>query len=302
MKKSLLSFFALILASTMMMGQQQVPNGDFEDWQTHMQLGFQYPVGWDNPNTVLALFGLTPVTPSTDAAHGSYSCYLESKLLSTDGEFVIPGVVTLGTFVVDYLNSTATMEGGIPFTDRPPALTGSYKNFPAQGDSTMVVVFLTRYMGTKGKRDTLGIGAMFSKQTVENWTNFAVPINYYSDDTPDTMNIVVVSSNMIQPNKDSKMYIDNLAFDYSFGIGETNPDLATSVFPNPANNELSMSFDRELDASLSIFSNEGQVLYTARVRGNEHHIDVSDFASGTYYFAIFEKNRKTGSGQFIISR
>jgi hypothetical protein len=301
MKKALFSVIISIFIAAPLMAQQQVPNGDFEDWETHV-LGFEYPVGWDNPNAVLSLFGLTPVMPSTDAAHGNYSAYLESKLLNADGEFVIPGVVTLGTFVVDYVNSTATMEGGIPFTDRPPALTGSYKNFPAEGDSTMVVVIFTRYMGTKGKRDTLAVAGMFSKETVENWTTFAIPINFYSEDSPDTMNIIVVSSNMIQPNKDSKMYIDNLAFDYSFGIGEAFPAIETSVFPNPANNELSMSFDRQLDASLSIFSNEGQLLYTGRVNGVEHHVDVSAFAAGTYYFTIFEKNRKTGSGQFVISR
>ena len=300
MKKSLLFGILSILIAASLMGQQQVPNGDFEIWETH-EYGFKFPVGWDNPNAVLSLFGLTPVTPSDDAASGLKSAHLESKLLSVaDDEYVIPGVVTLGTFDVDYINFTATLEGGIPFSDRPLALKGAFKNYPAAGDSTMVVAIFTKYYN--GKRDTIGFGGLFSTETFDTWTNFSIPIYFFVADDPDTMNINVVSSNMIMPNKDSQMYIDNLSFEYEAGISEPAEMLETSVFPNPANDKLSFSFERELNGDMKIFSNDGQLIYNSVINGATYQINVSDFASGNYYFAIFEKGIKISSGQFVISR
>lgn len=303
MKKNLLFACLAIFISFALFGQQQVPNGDFENWETHV-LGFENPLGWDTPNASLALFGLTPVVPSDDAAHGSFSALLESKLLSaTDGgQFVIPGVVTLGTFVVDYVNLTATLEGGVPFSDRPLALKGSYKNFPASGDSTMVVVIFTRYLPAKGKRDTIGVGAMFSSAVMDTWTEFSVPINFFNEESPDTMNINIVSSNMVLPNKDSYMFVDNLSFEYEAGISDQGQFVETMVFPNPAADHLILRFSNSVEGLLQVFSNEGQLVQKQAIRGSQHTLDVSELVPGTYYFSLTKGNTRVGSGKFMISR
>lgn len=303
MKKTLL--FGLLISFTFgsaFSQEAQVPNGGFETWETHV-LGYETPVGWDNPNAVLALFGLTPVTPSEDAAGGTFSALLESKLLqATDGEFVIPGVVTLGTFVVDYINNTATLEGGIPFTDRPIALKGSYKNYPAAGDSTMIVAIFTRWVPAKGKRDTIGFAGMFPKETIDTWTNFSIPVNFFTEDAPDTMNVNVVSSNMMFPNKDSYMFIDNLAFEYPAGIHEQEFLVETSVFPNPATDKVSFSFEKDIRAEIQIFSNDGQIVYSSFVDGNKQEADLSQLSSGTYFYTVLEGNKKLSSGKIILNK
>lgn len=302
MKKTLL--FGLLISFTIgsVFSQQQIPNGGFETWETHA-LGYENPVGWDNPNAVLSLFALTPVTPSTDAAVGNFSALLESKLLSTGGvDFVIPGVVTLGTFVVDYINNTANLVGGIPFTDRPIALKGSYKNYPAAGDSTMIVAIFTRWVPAKGKRDTIGFAGMFPKATISTWTNFSIPINFFTEDAPDSMNINIVSSNMIVPNKDSYMFIDNLSFEYPAGIHEQDFLVETSVFPNPATDKVSFSFEKDIRAEIQIFNNEGQIVYTTFVDGNKQEADLSQLSSGTYFYTVLEGNKKLNSGKIILNK
>ena len=303
MKKTLLFGLLISISCGLVFSQEgQVPNGGFETWETHA-LGFETPVGWDNPNAVLSLFGLTPVSPSTDAAEGNFSAFLESQLLNaTDGEFVIPGVVTLGTFVVDYINSSATLEGGIPFTDRPLALKGSYKNYPAAGDSTMIVAIFTKWMPAKGKRDTIGFGGLFSKETVNTWTSFSIPINFFSEDAPDTMNVNVVSSNMIIPNKDSYMYIDALSFEYPAGINDQDFIVETNVFPNPASDKITFTFEKEVQADLNIYSNDGQLVISTIVEGFNKEVDLNDLASGTYYYALYEKSKKISSGKIIINK
>ena len=299
MKKSLLFGIMLVFLVAFISAQQQVPNGDFEYW-TVDTTGYSDPEGWATPNESTLLLQVFTVTKSDDASTGDYSAKLESKLVFDP--FVSPGVVTLGEFIVDYMTQTATIEGGIPFTDRPIALNGDYKNFPAANDSTIVMAIFTEYLEVKGKTDTIGLGVMYTGDVVADWTSFSVPISFFNDNDPDTMNIIVVSSNMFSPNKDSYMFIDNLAFEYEAGIDDFENIVETSVFPNPANDKLSFAFGEEVNANLNIYSNDGQQTYSGIVSGTDHTIDVSDLAAGIYYFSVFEKNKKISSGQFVISR
>ena len=299
MKKTLLSGMILIFFVASISAQQQVPNGGFENW-TDSGLGYEDPNGWDTPNEYTYVTGVFTVTKSDTVSTGNYSAKLKSRLLV--GEYVSPGVVTLGEFVVNFLTQTATMEGGIPFTDRPLALNGDYKNFPAANDSTVVMAIFTEYLEAKGKTDTIGLGIMYTNNVVADWTSFSVPISFFNNHDPDTMNIIVVSSNMFSPNKDSYMFIDNFAFEYEAGIDDLENIVETSIFPNPASDKISFTFGKKINANLNIYSNDGQQVYSGIVNGTDQTIDVSNFAAGAFYFGVFEKNKKISSGQFVISR
>jgi len=187
-----------------------MPNGGLDLW-TETSLGFEDPDDWNTPNFATTILQVYTTTKSTDAVEGQYSAKLET--LSVGG-FNTPGVLTLGEFNVDYVNNTAVLTGGIPFTSKPNVLSGSYKNFPVANDSTMVFVYFTKYNTTEAKTDTIGIGSMFSTETVNSWTSFSIPINFTSTEDPDTMNLHVVSSNMLNPQLGSLMYVDNLVFEY----------------------------------------------------------------------------------------
>ena len=215
MKNSLLFVILSVFIVASMMGQQPVPNGDFEEWETHI-LGYENPVGWTNPNPAIAgSLGILTVYPSDDAAQGNFSVFLETKDTIA---YIIPGLITLGEFVINFVTATASVEGGIPFTDRPLALTGSYKSYPAADDYGMVIVQFTKFNSAKGVRDTIAAGVMTFPGTVDTWTNFSIPIVFNTEDNPDTMNIIVVSSNMAAPKADGSMYIDNLAFEFGTNL------------------------------------------------------------------------------------
>jgi hypothetical protein len=299
MKKILLSGILLLLVSFFVMGQTQMPNGNLENW-TDPGLGFENPDHWQTPNEATLITQQFTTTKSTDAASGTYSARLEA--IEVAAGFVAPGVITLGNFIVDYINNTAYLTGGIPYSDRPLYLCGAYKNYPAANDSAIIMVYFTEYLTDKGQTDTIGIGLMYSSQTVDNWTNFHIPINWLNDHTPDTMNLFVVSSNMMNPTAGSLMYIDKLEFVDDLGIEENETLISASVYPNPATEYLSFSFDKDVEGELKLFNNEGQLLYSVNVKGVEEKIDVSSFAIGTYYYSLFDKERKLTSGQFVISR
>jgi len=297
MKKTLLFGILSLIISVAMMAQEQMPNGDFEQWE---DLGYQNPVNWVNPNPYISgTLGMLTVLQSDDAAEGTYSAFLETRDTLA---YVIPGLVTLGEFVIDFINATAHVEGGIPFTGRPMGLSGSYKCNPAAGDFGMVIAFFTKYNTTKGARDTIAAATLTFPTAVGDWTNFNLPITFNTTEDPDTMNIIVVSSNMAMPQPGGSMYIDNLAFEYEAGIGDIEENVATSIYPNPVQNQLSFSFEKEITADLKVFNNDGQLVHSESIRGSEHQIDVSGMASGTYYYSLVEKNKKISSGQFVISR
>jgi len=299
MKKSLLFGILSIFIVSSVMGQQPVPNGDFEEWETHI-LEFQSPVGWANPNSVTAgTLNILTVYPSADVAHGDSSVFLETRDTLA---YIIPGLITLGEFVIDFINATAWVEGGIPFTDKPLALKGSYKSYPAENDFGMVIVQFTKYDSTNGVRDTIAAEVMTFPGTIDTWTNFSIPIEFNTEDNPDTMNIIVVSSNMAEPKADGSMYIDNLVFEYEAGINDIEQPVKANIFPNPANEKLSISFEKELNGDIKVFSNDGQLVYSTAIDGTMHQMDVSGLASGNYYFAVFENNKKISTGQFVISR
>ena len=299
MKKSLLFGILSIFVAASIMGQQPVPNGDFEEWETHI-LGYEDPIGWTNPNPALAAsLGILTVYPSDDAAHGNFSVFLETRDTLV---YIIPGLVTLGEFVINFITATATVEGGIPFTDKPIALKGSYKSYPAEDDFGMVIVQFTKYNSSKGIRDTIASGVMTFPNTVDTWTNFSIPIEFNTEDDPDTMNIIAVSSNMASPKADGSMYIDNLVFEYEAGINDMEQLVKANIFPNPANERISISFEKELNGDIKVFSNDGQLVFSTAINGANHQMDVSGLASGNYYFTVVEKNKKISSGQFVISR
>lgn len=299
MKKTLLlALISLFIGHSMM--AQQVPNGDLENWTENILSGYWDPDGWQTPNQYTALISLYTTTRSTDHVSGSYSARLESLNV---GGFVTPGVITLGHFIVDFPNNTAYLGGGIPFTHKPIALNGSWKNYPVTGDFTMIMVYFTKYSPAKGQTDTIGMGTMLGAETVDAWTNFSIPIEYWSpDDVPDTMNLHVISSNMLNLQEGSLMYVDNLSFEYEAGIGEFDQGVQTSVFPNPASENITFSLEEEVNAELSVFNNEGQRVYSATINGNTHKADVSQLAVGSYFFSLVENNVKISSGQFMISK
>ena len=127
-------------------------------------------------------------------------------------------------------------------------------------------------------------------------------INFFTGGNPDTANIFIVSSNLSSLTDGGSMYVDNLSFEYEAGIGDMANTVETKIFPNPASDQLSFNFAEEVNAEMSLFSNDGQLIYQDNVKGKELSIDVSTYAAGTYYFSLIENNKKISSGQFLISR
>jgi len=76
-------------------------------------------------------------------------------------------------------------------------------------------------------------------------------------------------------------------FDASLSIDEFNFE-GIKVYPNPAINEINLSWNRSEPVSIKVFNTLGKLMYfsTDNNLGDNPKIDVSDYASGVYFIKI----------------
>lgn len=297
MKRTLLLIIALVVIAFQVNAQTDtIPNPSYENWLDDIE----QPVSWSSTNPWLALAGVQNVFKDTDAYDGDYAVKLTTIVVLT---FKVPGLITLGSVVVNLISTEASIEGGMPWTTKPARLKGHYKYQPADEDSCAVIALFTRFIPQKGKRDTLGIGMFYGSEAVEEWTEFSMNINYFTADMPDSMNIIVSSStSLFDPVLNSNMWIDALEFEGESGIAlDILPEVKVNVYPNPAQEYLTFAFEKEVkESDLVIYNLDGQMVRTVTVSGRELTLQVGDLPAGTYYFHVLDGRKRISSGSFLV--
>ena len=197
---------ALCLAAVPLRAQDPIPNAGFESWS-----GGE-PVGWTTSNTGSLP---KPFTQVSDRHSGSWA---------------VRGEVTSTTETCDLLSGTS--EHGIGVTVRWAYLRGYYKFSPDEGESLNLGVLM--YKG--GLAGTLvGGGSLNIFDPANVYTEFLVPINYFTADTPDTALIFAYLSNSLSDSQHVGTYyqLDDLVF-----------TMSTNVCPVLVTGDVNMSGDR----------------------------------------------------------
>ena len=206
------------------------------------------------------------VYQTTDAHGGTYAAKLQDTEVGALGiTEVSPSWVTLGTpwaYLEGIKTGTATAgtDGGIKFTARPDtmavwikrvsegtehinlvyyswtgtSMASSYKNKDGGCTST------THYdeesdirftkdpntCGTNVMAKQIGEGSIQTSNQYSKWTEIKVPIEYYNDDVPEKMNIILSASNYPEGRRNdglvagNYMIVDDLRFIYSSKVEE----------------------------------------------------------------------------------
>jgi photosystem II stability/assembly factor-like uncharacterized protein len=74
------------------------------------------------------------------------------------------------------------------------------------------------------------------------------------------------------------------------------------IYPNPAQNELTIIQKQNPNSQLNVFDALGQLIYSTHVIQNVTNIDISSLPNGMYYFRIDEANVNLKTGKLIILR
>lgn len=203
---------ALLFFSHIAHAQNEIPNPGFEQWADGN------PLDWDTSNETILGTNFTTVTQQTTNPHSGTSCARVVTITNNIflvGPVTMPGILTLGDVVIDVLNQTGGVTGGVPVTGLPKFLKGFYKYTPMSGDSAIIGIGLTRWNGTGA--DTVGYSYKTFGGLVTNWTEFSIPIEYTSPNWPDSMNIMMVSSNLLRNImfNGSALQVDDILLEYS---------------------------------------------------------------------------------------
>jgi len=194
--------------------ENQIPNPDFEKWVLENE--FDKPESWNTSS--FSLYNMvtfnTVFKDSLTFFSGNYSSRLETKGQIINSELVkVVGLITLGNFDINIATKKAHISGGIPFQSKPISLTGYYKYNAVGDDNCFMDIALTKLNNQK-KQDTIAHGR-FSSGSVSDWTSFELNLQYFSEDIPDSLNIVFLSSDTSIFEAGSTLWIDNLSLTYN---------------------------------------------------------------------------------------
>ncbi len=280
----LITLFTALFVTTSCIAQ--IPNGDFETWDS--SAGYQMPVGWDNMN---------PVTTSTsfytcqrmDPGYSGYSIKLGT--LNVPGIGIVPGIAVSGR-----LDHTSYLPiSGFPYTLRPQVLAGEWQYMAySSADQGFITIFLSKWNSGTSHRDTIAYTRYDLPDMVMAWTAFHIPLYYYSSASPDSA-MVVLSASGSNPLVYSILMVDDLRFADSLTLGAENQFKLVnelSVFPNPAKEKFTLSYNSVSgnDTHVSISDLSGRTIKTLTLKVskgmNTNTINTADLSKGFYIIKI----------------
>ena len=201
MKKHLF-LLALALIAVTAFGQNPIPNGNFEQWNTDT---ISTPLNYNYSSNSDAFFTYNlpaNVTMTTDAYHGNYAVKLVTEADATD--------TTFGYFLNTNPNNgnPATWVGGMPYNQSPTGIRGYYKYNVASLDSATIIIDFSS-AGANIATYVYKIGGVQNSYTPFNFT-FNPPL----PSTPDSVIFAAASSNVMLNNgiAGSTLYIDSVSF------------------------------------------------------------------------------------------
>ena len=158
-----------------------------------------------------------------------------------NGDFFESFIVNGSRFTTDNDGYIDFSTAGAPFAYRPTKLKGWYTFIDTTSLSPNFgecIVLLKKYNSITQVSDTIG----YSLDNVNfplssNWASFEIPINYVSNDLPDSIVIAFVAS--YEPTAHATFEVDELSFDIEVNsLGDTEVGLKTLVYPNPSQDNI----------------------------------------------------------------
>lgn len=291
------NFFTLIVlgfAGLSLSAQTPIPNGDFEAWSADGLNLFEEPSSgwWATLNPLRQLGGPVTVARSSDAHGGSYSAVLTT---SQYGTLLVPGILLSGGF--DLLAAPNYFTRGQPYTDRPDRFQGWYKFAPANGDSAAIAVQLMRWNSQTSQRDTIGEVGLVIRQAVNSWTQFDLPILYFSTDQPDSIIVVATSSAdgaNFNGQPGSKLWVDDLSMQTATRTTQPQTRLG-QVRTLPAGGwQIDLEVPR---ARLEIRDLSGRVLRSESLLRGSHRLSDPAWAEGVYFLYL-----RSPKGEYMVEK
>lgn len=229
----LVAFFTfMILAGST---AQQLNNPGFENWEDAGTVSDE-PVSWSSIKTSdggETINNFAPVVwfQSTDAHTGQYSV----QLTNIETIVIATGIVTNGRVHADFdpekgyvFTEPSDPQWNTAFTSRPDSIAIWAKYFPVGTDTAQVKVLLHKGDGTipitpENQANMIGFIQLNISGTVDTWTRFAAPIEYFSTENPEYILVILTAGAGTQPTAQSTAFYDDILMVYGSNSIATLP-------------------------------------------------------------------------------
>ena len=307
---SFLAAAAALLLIVTNSSAQTVPNASFENWTIDND-GTDSLIGWTSSNS--AYQGSVPqwLYKSTSPYSGSFAAQINSVgfgFISAP----VNGILVNGDAFIEFSMNPQDhfyrSGGGTPVTGKPTSLSGYYKYEVVQNDQAFGMAVLFKYNSATGARDTVGKGTMLMNPA-PSWQPFTININDMMPSVmPDSVLTIFWASDTAYPTPYQALYLDEFTLDYTTGVSETDLEVQTDVFPNPAGDAAWLSFmmPSHGTVSLQVYDAQGratEVVYNDELPAGKHSIPLRTdlLSSGLYYYKL-TAGAASGSGKLLVER
>jgi hypothetical protein len=274
---TLLLTFSLL---TFSQAQTTVFEEGFENWSS--VTGFEEPTDWLTSNFLYGFLLSAPPTviKSTDAAQGSYAAKLIS--VEVDGGERIGGLMTYT----------------IPFTERPTVLSGSHK-FVSNGDSINFICLLSKFDPTGDTSVAIGGNGLEITQSVANYTNFDLPILYESTETPDSLTLIIFSTD-IAVSAEFAYFIDNIKLEGPASVFNAENNKSLGIYPNPSNQSFFIPAQKAI-ATVRLNDVSGKLIQEVTLNAGEREVSTTQLSNGVYFVELNVGNVKIGTQRIVVA-
>jgi len=194
------------------------------------------------------------------------------------------------------------------YNKRPKSFEFSYKSAPKLGDEILVGIQLT--INENGSVLVVGEGFFTTNEIQQNWTKQKVEIEYFSNITPDNINIIALSSANAVINNGangyskigSTLFFDNLKLNEESSI-EIENEYYINVFPNPAKSFINVESNSPEKQEIEIYNLSGELLLSYSFTQHSK-FDISTLPTGTYIYKVFSltSHEITSTNKFNVIR
>lgn len=317
MKK--ISLLCTLIFAILFVNAQDFPsNGDFEEWTSSTK-----PEGWTLEiegtfeNTIPITYPLGART--SDAHSGSYAVKLTPSQIPMS-EMTIPGVCQLGSSesvnlsledietLVNFTNSDFTnfdmnmittlsefshiMAHGVPVDEIPSEVRAWIKFHPYAGSTDKATFMAVAFSTLFSVKIPTAYGIYTTEETINEYQQIQFPLQQLAPGASCDSIILLMMVSGTESSLQSELYIDDVTmlFD-TWGIDES--DNLVQIYPNPADNVLTICNEVSGDFSIRLYDMTGKVLLEEKNISEKITINTSNFAPGNYIVQISQNNTLT---------
>lgn len=269
--------------------QAELANGfdGFESWVS-AETG-ELPNYWDGFNRNILFNGTAVGTiecvekSTTDPFEGAYSVKLTST--SIMGGPAVPGILTVGEFVVDWGAQDGDIIGGESYLQKPTELFGQFKFDPQGVDTGFVSVWFLEN-GVE-----VGRGRYEFTGSIGGWTAFSVAIDYDAGASPDSMNIMFSTSNSSTGIIPAGTVLEIDAIGFGAYANLDTQENSIRCYPNPTMEKVMIELRTATQGHLQLTDMNGAIIYSEEFNGDHMTIDTTAFPKGMYQLMVADENR-----------